>query len=696
MYSELQHTVEIEFNDSGEKMLVHAAGNHRQQLDMMQEAADTVFTAYDFQPFSLPDNPVKGQTIIRRLDEMASLNQYYDTVVLHFHQNDFIYTHSTSMHLDRFLNAGLLYEGIDTEELMQLMNGQTKFRMIPQQRVNGSILTKPYCVSYLYSMPRKHGATVFFLADCSTMRKLLAPTDNHLLIMWQDDIVFSTADQPIEAGALHSAMNAKQPIIRLDDSEYRLFFSSDDEYSLTYCLLRSLDHLRAGMRTNICKIMLFAVIMSIPATFIASCFSVRFSRKIRRIHRILLPDDSVEDSLDGLESSAIAVMKRSREMVGTIRENLNYQRDRFVKETIQRGFSSREALREAAELVQLQFAGPLYSVMLSNFSKDDNISEPVLSDPLFSETAWGVRLTAYSQILYLINAGDEAQMEEQWNRLADHLRSRNANDVIAVSSVKNDPALIPSAFLEAQTAYDSRFLLDTNQLLRFDRMKENTTVQPYPDNLLDMLKAAIRLRSESQISDSLKKILQYAKTSCMSMLSFRLMYNDMIRILVQEYANMSAEQDIQQVYNAFSLSHCLSVQELNDMLRDICLLLIREEQQTASVSERMQRIAQYIQEHFHESDITMGRVAELHQISSVAISLQFKETFGMSPSDYLSMLRMQQAQKMLTNTDLSVKEIGARVGYSDFPHFLRRFKAYTAMTPSQYRNASRTEHEQEE
>lgn len=46
---------------------------------------------------------------------------------------------------------------------------------------------------------------------------------------------------------------------------------------------------------------------------------------------------------------------------------------------------------------------------------------------------------------------------------------------------------------------------------------------------------------------------------------------------------------------------------------------------------------------------------------------------------------MEQAKKMLKETDLLIKEISLAVGYEDDHVFMRRFKKYTGKTPGQYR-----------
>lgn len=54
---------------------------------------------------------------------------------------------------------------------------------------------------------------------------------------------------------------------------------------------------------------------------------------------------------------------------------------------------------------------------------------------------------------------------------------------------------------------------------------------------------------------------------------------------------------------------------------------------------------------------------------------------------YIHDIKMTKAKELLTNTTMTVKEIAHHVGFSDEKYFMRLFKKYEKMTPSQFRNA---------
>ncbi len=83
--------------------------------------------------------------------------------------------------------------------------------------------------------------------------------------------------------------------------------------------------------------------------------------------------------------------------------------------------------------------------------------------------------------------------------------------------------------------------------------------------------------------------------------------------------------------------------------------------------------------------LPLTRMAQSVNLSPTRLSCLFKAETGTPPARYLRKLRMEVAATLLEETFLSVKEIMARVGFSDESHFVRDFKRIKGMTPTQYR-----------
>ena len=83
--------------------------------------------------------------------------------------------------------------------------------------------------------------------------------------------------------------------------------------------------------------------------------------------------------------------------------------------------------------------------------------------------------------------------------------------------------------------------------------------------------------------------------------------------------------------------------------------------------------------------LPLSKLAQSVNLSPTRLWYLFKAETGTPPARYLRILRMQDAAMLLATTFLSVKEVIARVGFTDESHFVRDFKRIYGVTPTGYR-----------
>ena len=98
----------------------------------------------------------------------------------------------------------------------------------------------------------------------------------------------------------------------------------------------------------------------------------------------------------------------------------------------------------------------------------------------------------------------------------------------------------------------------------------------------------------------------------------------------------------------------------------------------------LQRAIEYVETHFVD-EITAQKLADLAGMSVPHFNRLFRKILRLSPMDYVLSLRVQEAQRLLSTTSMSMSDISAAVGFYDQSHFTKRFKKITGITPLQYR-----------
>jgi AraC-like DNA-binding protein len=104
-------------------------------------------------------------------------------------------------------------------------------------------------------------------------------------------------------------------------------------------------------------------------------------------------------------------------------------------------------------------------------------------------------------------------------------------------------------------------------------------------------------------------------------------------------------------------------------------------------SEAVRKIEQsiaYMLGHLDES-LQVATLAARANISPSHYFALFKRQMGCAPIDCFIRLRMQHACRLLDETELSVKEVAATLGYNDPFYFSRIFKSVNRVAPSEYR-----------
>lgn len=96
----------------------------------------------------------------------------------------------------------------------------------------------------------------------------------------------------------------------------------------------------------------------------------------------------------------------------------------------------------------------------------------------------------------------------------------------------------------------------------------------------------------------------------------------------------------------------------------------------------LSQIMQYISEN---PDVRLRDIAERFHISEEYFCRIFKKHTGYRLMEYLNILKIQNAAKLLQETDKDIANIAETVGYASHSYFTMQFKKHMGITPGAYR-----------
>ncbi len=122
--------------------------------------------------------------------------------------------------------------------------------------------------------------------------------------------------------------------------------------------------------------------------------------------------------------------------------------------------------------------------------------------------------------------------------------------------------------------------------------------------------------------------------------------------------------------------------------RLFCSLFDSALRRVSGEKPQVARVRKYIEEHYAEK-LSLAKMARMANLSESDFGEAFRVSTGFTPYDYLLTVRVAEGRRLLLETDLPLKEVAAKAGYSNLKSFSDMFASKTGMPPSAFRKMFR-------
>ena len=161
-------------------------------------------------------------------------------------------------------------------------------------------------------------------------------------------------------------------------------------------------------------------------------------------------------------------------------------------------------------------------------------------------------------------------------------------------------------------------------------------------------------------------------------------------VLSEKIEQLMERKDFEKIIGLFEILHILSLSDdFSYIISDASCPSFKTE------TDRLAEVYRYMKENFRD-DISLQKIAAIANLTPQSFCRLFKKRTGNHFLEYLTQLRIDNACKMLIETDNSISEIAYTCGFKTVSNFNKLFKEITHQNPKSYRAALGKELQQQE
>ncbi|MFD0957795.1 helix-turn-helix domain-containing protein [Paenibacillus chungangensis] len=288
----------------------------------------------------------------------------------------------------------------------------------------------------------------------------------------------------------------------------------------------------------------------------------------------------------------------------------------------------------------------------------------------------------------------ERKLREKETAYYDQFHTQFA---VALGSCSRDLMQMSRSYEEALLALHYMRPNDMHYIVRHDEVPRSSSSFYYPAELETRLSNLIRAGETAGVEKLLEELYEenFRQRHLSLQMSKLLLFEvcgSLMKVL--DYVSLKssdlAEQAQQLVDHIGHSSESEPLfRQLSQWMAEISLQMAKRKR---SRNEQLkQEMLERVKRSYGDAGLSLLSMADELQMSETYLSQFFKEQTGVTFSEYVNNLRMEQARMLLRETDLPIHEVTERIGYQSSNTFCRAFKRINGVTPTKYRQEERTQ-----
>lgn len=634
--------------------LAQTADYIERQLSTMEDIRLDVKTRLPFQPFYLNRQKTNGFELLDAFSRYAGFSPWIEEYYL-WYQDDGKVFGTRSTYSERIFFQRVM-KGLSAEQMTEALPeaGKMLFQ-VPETRPDTLMIALPF---YFGTARIPTGrCTLIFLVKLAQLRQTIwqmtgQPSDSGFALEYEGQTVLST----LTAERTLSGQGTKE--------KARVVIEEPS--------IAGLERLGSFERLMI-WIVVLAVLLG---TAIAVYAAWRSYQPIRKLYAKYGGSQKPSNELQTLEELLSNSLKRnsfSQKQIEEQMEQLDLQQSWLKQQLVMMLITGNDSpvVKELIQKMGFEMSHAHFALCFLYLQGDEgDRTGLVRSIEDFSDeecTLYAAELQENREYIVLMNFQEEEQCRELLELLSDSLESRNLSVRVQWSRTCSQLNEIASAAIETLNTPPVALAVDN--------------AEAEEEDALEQMAALTESGSTSQALALLETMIAQTENRYPSYL----MRIYMLNRLVQQMMTLASREGVTLPPKSPGQDPDSVRETMEQLVRALCR---KGAQRSSAEKPEGGKTAAYVREHCLDGDISLSSTAEALGISTKQVSRLLRMEVDMTFKEYLLHLRMSAAQDFLREEGLSIAETAGRVGYFNISHFIKCFKAYTGMTPGEWKKLS--------
>ncbi len=257
------------------------------------------------------------------------------------------------------------------------------------------------------------------------------------------------------------------------------------------------------------------------------------------------------------------------------------------------------------------------------------------------------------------------------------------------SAITESPDDLPELYHNAVHALSYRIVSGRTSITAYADIRDlDNAISSYPEKLEQDILKSITAQDDMKISENVNLFIAKLRQVSYNML---ILYTDRLLLAIDQFAIRSklSEKTDSAVNIREFISSVNSLDDIRYYIMSKCndlKLKLSNIKLDSKKDIMVKTVLNYIENNFTDPNLSIDMIAgEINRSANYTRNI-FKQSQGISISDYIAKKRFDEFCRLLRETNLTALEIGSRIGLNaSGSYFYTAFKKYTGYTPDQYR-----------